>query len=450
MSVSAISAAQRESEAKTLRGFLAWGLAGSCVFHASLLTLASNLPWNNVVELDVEEPIEFTLVEPEAELVAAKPPVAPKELPKEPVPEPTPEPVVQKDIPEPTPEPVIQKDIPEPTPEPIVPEPTPEPIVQKEIPEPTPEPAPLPEPIKVPQPSPPPVVEKIITAAPPRPAPALQPKSQPPQPSVPEAGGSSSDFSGRSTLGNLATLTGDGEGQVATGGVGSGSSGQGTGTGSGTGSGSGSGQAVATGPIRPPVQPRPPRPQKVQKPKCRRNCNLNEDWGIEGIVRFMFDIDAKGNVVNVRLSQSSGNAELDQKAEEALKRAKFNASEKGYTGQRIKVTSETDGSGFQQQNQERRQIEEAKRRESERLAAEQERQEQEAERAELERQQKEAERAALEERQLKESQPPQPVQTIAPSTMPPATPAAPNPAASPAVPDTGNAAPTLTEISPNP
>jgi TonB family protein len=189
----------------------------------------------------------------------------------------------------------------------------------------------------------------------------------------------------------------------------------------------------------------------VQKPKCRRNCNLSEDWGIEGIVRFTFDIDAKGNVVNVRLSQSSGNAELDRKAEEALKQAKFNASEKGYSGQRIKVTSEQDGSGFQQQNQERRQIEEAKRRESERLAAEQERQEQAAERAELERQQKEAERAALEERQPKASQPSQPVQTIAPSTLPAVATPAPSPAASPTgTPDSGNATPAVIDISPAP
>lgn len=40
-----------------------------------------------------------------------------------------------------------------------------------------------------------------------------------------------------------------------------------------------------------------------------------------------FDVDKEGNVTNVRLRESSGNPDIDRKAEEALRRRRDEASE---------------------------------------------------------------------------------------------------------------------------
>ena len=130
-------------------------------------------------------------------------------------------------------------------------------------------------------------------------------------------------------------------------------------------------------------------------------------------MRFIYDIDPQGNVGNIRLSQSSGNRELDRKAQQALSNAKFEPTDNGFQNLRIRVTSERKGTDFQAQNQSRRKREEQKRREIERLEAERERQAQEAERAEIERQQQDAKQAEL-DRQLQESPKPDSTATSSP------------------------------------
>ncbi|MFM7472057.1 MAG: TonB family protein, partial [Nodosilinea sp.] len=115
--------------------------------------------------------------------------------------------------------------------------------------------------------------------------------------------------------------------------------------------------------VKPPVQE--PTSGSRQAPKCVSNCGLSEYLGAEGTTRFIFDVDANGKVANVRLRQSSGNPELDRKAEAAIRRRQYEASESGYEGQRLRVTSELQGSDFQRQNQQRRQQEAAEPRQRE-------------------------------------------------------------------------------------
>jgi TonB family protein len=180
---------------------------------------------------------------------------------------------------------------------------------------------------------------------------------------------------------------GDGTGTGRGRGVGDGSGGGvGEGRGPGTGSGSGAGREGRLAPTPSKTAPQPPAtPQKPEAPvaavstparqevpttnrkapKCKSNCGLDEYLGGEGTARYSFDVDANGNVTNVRLRQSSGNPEIDRKAAEAIQQRKYEASEGGYEGQRIRVTSEQEGSRFQRQNEERRAQEAAERQERE-------------------------------------------------------------------------------------
>ncbi|MBD2081988.1 TonB family protein [Leptolyngbya sp. FACHB-17] len=113
-----------------------------------------------------------------------------------------------------------------------------------------------------------------------------------------------------------------------------------------------------------------PGRSRRNRPCCEDNCSLDEYLGAEGSARFDFDVDKDGNVFNVRLRQSSGNPEIDRKAEEAIRRRRYEASESGFQSQRIRVTSEQEGSDFQRQNADRRSQEEQDRaaREAERAA----------------------------------------------------------------------------------
>ncbi|OLP17005.1 hypothetical protein BST81_18690 [Leptolyngbya sp. 'hensonii'] len=84
------------------------------------------------------------------------------------------------------------------------------------------------------------------------------------------------------------------------------------------------------------------------------SCPKPQYQGTQGSARVVFDIDPNGNVVNVRLRQSSGDARTDQATLEAVRKWKFSPSDGGQRGVRKKVTFEEEGSSYQQQNQQRR------------------------------------------------------------------------------------------------
>jgi len=116
----------------------------------------------------------------------------------------------------------------------------------------------------------------------------------------------------------------------------------------------------------------PPVETRSVKLECL-SCPKPQYRGKEGTPRVTYDITPDGRVTNVRLRQSSGDAQTDRETLEAMGQWQFNPQtvpEGGRTNVRVRVTFEEEGSSFQRQNEERR-------REAERLA-EQERQQREA------------------------------------------------------------------------
>jgi TonB family protein len=126
--------------------------------------------------------------------------------------------------------------------------------------------------------------------------------------------------------------------------------------------------ALSTAPII-PIEQRSPKLECLSCPKPQYR-------GKEGTPRVTYDIAPDGRVINIRLRQSSGDAQTDRETLEAMSRWQFNPQtvpEGGRTNVRMRVTFEEEGSQFQRQNEERR-------REAERLA-EQERQQRESARS---------------------------------------------------------------------
>lgn len=101
------------------------------------------------------------------------------------------------------------------------------------------------------------------------------------------------------------------------------------------------------------------------------NCPKPQYRGKEGVPRVTYDIAPDGRVTNVRLRQSSGDAETDRETLEAMQKWQFNPQtipEGGRTNVKVRVTFEEQGSQFQRENEERRRAAEQQR------LAEQERQ----------------------------------------------------------------------------
>jgi TonB family protein len=95
---------------------------------------------------------------------------------------------------------------------------------------------------------------------------------------------------------------------------------------------------------------------KCPKPKYRSS---------EGQPKVTYDIAPDGKVINVCLRKSSGNPDTDRETMETMSQWKFDPKtvpEGGRQDVKVRVTFEEKGSKFQQQN-ERRRIEELKRRE---------------------------------------------------------------------------------------
>ena len=114
---------------------------------------------------------------------------------------------------------------------------------------------------------------------------------------------------------------GAGRGNGGSGGSGGGGAGGGVGTGTGTGTGSGNGPGTGSGPTRGPRVVEGSRPEYPDIARAR---------GWEGTVRLQLLINTDGRVDEVRLIGSSGHAELDRAAQQAILAWRFSpALQKG-------------------------------------------------------------------------------------------------------------------------
>ncbi len=121
--------------------------------------------------------------------------------------------------------------------------------------------------------------------------------------------------------------------------------------------------ALQTNPT--PSTAEPVKPQKVQCIRCDKPEYPAEarDRGLQGRARVAVDVDAEGNVINVRIIQSSGHAELDEAAVRQARQWKFTPSAAGRQGIGAKVDFQLEGSEYQRQRQRERQAEELARQE---------------------------------------------------------------------------------------
>lgn len=121
--------------------------------------------------------------------------------------------------------------------------------------------------------------------------------------------------------------------------------------------------ALQTNPT--PSTAEPAQPQRVQCIRCDKPEYPIEarNRGLQGQARVAVDVDANGNVTNVRIIQSSGHAELDEAAMRQARQWKFTPSASGRQGIGAKVDFQLEGSEYQRQRQRERQIEELARQE---------------------------------------------------------------------------------------
>jgi TonB family protein len=106
--------------------------------------------------------------------------------------------------------------------------------------------------------------------------------------------------------------------------------------------------------------------QRVQCIRCDKPQYPTEarNQGWKGQARLAVDVDANGNVTNVRLINSSGHLELDEAAIRQARQWKFTPSASGRQGIGAKVDFQLEGSEYQRQRQRERQTEELARQES--------------------------------------------------------------------------------------
>jgi TonB family protein len=115
-----------------------------------------------------------------------------------------------------------------------------------------------------------------------------------------------------------------------------------------------------------------PAPRKRQKLRCIENCRAKypdslRGKNIQGDPKVTFDVDPNGNVSNVRIRKSSGNAELDAAAIEQAKKMRVSPSEAGRKDVPGTVDFQIEGTDYQRQSRERKH-----QRETEQSAREQE------------------------------------------------------------------------------
>jgi TonB family protein len=122
---------------------------------------------------------------------------------------------------------------------------------------------------------------------------------------------------------------------------------------------------AAVAPAPPPPAP-PPAPRKREKIRCVENCravypDALRGKNVQGEAKVVADTDANGNVTNVRLVRSSGNAELDAATLEQAKKTRVNAAGANRQGLPVRVDFQIEGSDYQRQSQERQRQREAER-----------------------------------------------------------------------------------------
>ncbi|MGL5877103.1 MAG: TonB family protein [Xenococcaceae cyanobacterium] len=321
MSLSQIATQQREKEQKRDTKLLTWTVPISIALHLAALAFGANLPRHNTPEI-VKEPIEVLTIEPE------KKQIPPPKLPQPEKPKLIPPKVEAKKI---APKPVIKKvarggDGKKPTlksspsvakvSKPIAP--TPKPMIKNEpiAPPPTPQP-----------PTPPPeIVKRPLPPLPPLPRPEPQPlPTEAPLPNNTLLTQSNPNSSFAIPNNNPGTSSTVNNGQVGgqVGGTGSddplAKAGNEVGGEGGTG-GDGSGGKVSC------IEcPKPDYPDDAREKE------------IEGKVRVSIDIDAEGNVMDVKIASSSGHTELDEAAIDKAREWKFDKSQSGKKGMIIAI-----------------------------------------------------------------------------------------------------------------
>lgn len=374
-------AAQEREKAAEIRSFLAFSLIGSIALHTGVLGFGMGNLLDRVPELE-DEPIELTLIEPPT--LEEKPVLEPIEkLPDNSSDEkpsivtaPSSIAVAPSSLPVVAPRREVVENLKTPTPQ------------QKLTQSPTREIPIQPKPVIPPSP-----IQSASPAITSRPSVAV---NQSPQNATPnqkltmELTRNSSASQGIATtstglsdklsaLGNgsaapggignrTGTGSGTGSGSGSGSGIGAGSgSGFGTGnggsggggTGTGTGNGSGSGSTVATGSrIRQGGNGNGASTGSGGQLACR-NCNKPRypdrarRRGVEGAAKIKVDVDDKGNVTNVQVAQSTGDAELDQAAVRAARRWKFDTPNGARQGVTARVDFALEGSERSRQIRER-------------------------------------------------------------------------------------------------
>ena len=94
------------------------------------------------------------------------------------------------------------------------------------------------------------------------------------------------------------------------------------------------------------------RCQSCTKPDYPNNA---KERGLEGEAKVAVDVDANGNVINVRLINSSGHPELDEAAKQAARNWKFDPSQSGKQAIPAKINFQIENSDYARRNQEQRQ-----------------------------------------------------------------------------------------------
>ncbi|NMF60769.1 energy transducer TonB [Pseudanabaena yagii] len=96
------------------------------------------------------------------------------------------------------------------------------------------------------------------------------------------------------------------------------------------------------------------RCQSCAKPDYPVNAR---DRGLEGQAKVAVDVDSNGNVINVRLLNSSGHSELDEAAKQAAWNWKFDPSQNGKQAIPASINFQIENSDYAKRRQEQRQLE---------------------------------------------------------------------------------------------
>lgn len=364
--VSSIAVQQREKEVQSLKSFLVFSLLGSLALHIGLLASGIGNFLSRTPDL-ADEPMEVVVVDP-PKVEQVKPQPEPQRQPMQPSKAPVTRSPGSSRIRTQSPPPTAATKIPSPlardSSRAIVaekqPQATPEPIqkpVQSVKPEPAREIAAPPKPAQT---APTAVSNQQLknTLAEARAARASQANTTNTAPSAPPVG---------NTQGLTSVATGSRVSTGNTSGTGR-STGNSTGSGSATrgtpqGRGSGAGDAEGTGSGRLACR-------ECGKPKYPEKARRR---GIEGSTKVKLEVDNRGNVTDVKVAQSSGNADMDKEAVRAARRWKLKNPKGGTQGVVAKVDFALEGSQRARRAEERRKRREARRKRQQEAASSQQR-----------------------------------------------------------------------------